>query len=227
METIRLPSTASQGDAGRSCTYAERSAAPCCSQHLFLQTNQTRSSPSSIRAVLGSLGKAAPSLRGAVTSAGGSCWDTSSPPFAVTPAPPARPGQHRSLTGCKQPRLGIKSSPPRLCPASPRAAGPRHGHAGAGRQSDLLRRGAALGDPASLAPWPRRHQPPPPHRWPEPPLRLLTRKSCSGVTPYRTALTPAARVDPALPFGMVSGALHIDLPLPLGLARRSRHVGRA
>ena len=89
METIRLTSTASQGDAGCSCTYTNCSTTPCRSQHLFLHTNQTVSGPSSIREVLGSLGKAALSPRSAAISAGGPCSETSSPPFAVTPALPA------------------------------------------------------------------------------------------------------------------------------------------
>lgn len=95
METIRLTSTDSQGDAGCSCTYTDCSATLCCSQHLFLHTNQTKSSPSFIQEVLGSLDKAVLLLRGTVISAGRSCSETSSPPFALTPAPPVPDLHHR------------------------------------------------------------------------------------------------------------------------------------
>lgn len=53
METIRLTSTASQGDVGCSCTYPNRSTTPCCSQHLSLHTNQAKSGPSSPAEALG------------------------------------------------------------------------------------------------------------------------------------------------------------------------------
>lgn len=104
-------------------------------------------------------GKAALSLRGAPISAGGSHSETSSPPFAVTPAPPAPDLLHRPLPcGTAVPHqlqtpqvwqfcLNAKSYPLRLCPARPRAVSPRHSRSRARWQMKLLSQGTTAEEP--------------------------------------------------------------------------------
>lgn len=153
METIRLTSTASQGDTGCSCTYTNRSTTPHCSQHLFLHTNQTKSDPSSIWEVLRSLGKAALLLHGAVSSAGGSCSETSSPPFAITPAPPPPTFTTDLLwnTSPKHPGLVISSQHQELSTAALICV-PGHSCVRAGRRTNVLGWGTTIGEMIPLLP---------------------------------------------------------------------------